>query len=133
MVGKDGFVKVGSDKVGYIDAWSISFAGDIAETNEMGERAKKFMNTTISASGSASGTLDTSDTAQLALLDMFTSGGELEEVDLHLLLEEGNSTDEEFTGQAVITGVEIGSSYTDKVTYSFNYQFSGGVTHNQAD
>lgn len=129
-LGKDGYVNIGEDKVGYIDSWSLSLGVDTAEVSELGQRAKQFEATTINASGSASGTLDTQDPAQQSLLNMFTDGGTISNVDLHLVLQPGDTTDEEFTGSAVITGIEIGASHADKVTFSFNYQISGELTYN---
>jgi len=131
VAGKDGLVKTTNGEVGYLDSWSLSFTGDTAETSSFGQRAKEFVNTTISASGSASGTLDTQDAEQKTIMDMFAAGGTLSEVTLHLVVKPGGSSDEEYTGQAVLTGIEIGSSYSDKVTFSFNFQFTGEVTHNE--
>ena len=132
LIGKDGFIKIGTDGIAYIDNWSLSFASDTAEVSALGSRAKNFVNTTISSTGSASGTLDTSDTAQQAIMNMFVSGGTLTGVEIHLGLKEGTTTPEEYTGTVIITGVEIGVSHGDKVSFSFNFQTDGELTYTQA-
>jgi phosphoribosylformimino-5-aminoimidazole carboxamide ribonucleotide (ProFAR) isomerase len=127
--GHDGNVSTSGGVVGYIDNWSLSFTGDTAEVNQLGQRAKSFINTTISASGSIGGTLDTADVQQKTLIDMFASGGTLSEVELHLVMKIGGSQDEEFSCQAVLTGIEVGAAHGDKVTFSANFQSTGEVSH----
>lgn len=132
LIGKDGFIKIGTDSIAYIDNWSLSFTSDTAEVSALGSRAKNFVNTLVSSSGSASGTLDTSDTAQKAVMDMFVSGGTLTGVEIHLGLKEGTNTPEEFSGTVIITGMEIGVAHGDKVSFSFNFQTDGELTYTPA-
>ena len=129
IMGKDGKVKTSNGDVGYIDSWNLSWTANTAETSAYGSRAQEFKNTTIGASGSASGTLDPADASQSALIDMFTSGGTLSKVQLDLVYQTGGTTDGSYSGEAVITGIEIGSSHSDKVTFSFNFQISGEINH----
>ena len=128
--GKDGFIKLGEDKLAFLDAWSLSMAADTAEVNELGTRGKKVIGTAVSGSGSISGTLDFSDPGQSAIVDMFFSGGEFADVDLHLVLAEGAVSNEEFTGPAFISGFDTGVAHADKATFSANFQFQGEPVHN---
>lgn len=125
LAGKDGWVQLDATSVAHLDTWSLSSTSDTTEVSPLGERASDFINTKITHTGSFGGSLDLSDGGQLSVLNMFSSGGTLSGVSVHLGLIRGDSTDGEIVGNAIITGIEVGSTHTDKVTFSANFQMKG--------
>jgi hypothetical protein len=122
VMGKDGFIKIGADKIAYIDNYSISLTNNIVELPELG---KKFINreyTTSDASGSFSGTLDLLDPAQMGIYSMFLVDGTLAKMDLHL----GLDSTSELNGSTVASSVDLGVNYNDKVTFSCSFSADGG-------
>ncbi len=127
MAGKDGEIKVGTNKIGYIDNFSINVNLGSAETSQIGKQWKEYIPTASDWSGSASGTLDYADAAQKEIVD-------------ELL----NCTDQLFTGEfkvgptltltgsMIITSASITGSHGDKVAVSFNFQGSDALSVKEA-
>ena len=123
MAGKDGEIKLGTNRIGYIDNFSINVNLGTAETSQIGEQWKEFIPTVSDWSGSASGTLDYADAAQKEIVDellactdqLFT--GEFK-VGPALTL----------TGSIIFSSASITGSHGDKVAVSFNFQGSGSLS-----
>ncbi len=123
-LGKDGFIKVGTDKIAYIDNYSVNLTNNIVEVPELGQKFVQREYTTSDASGSFSGTFDLTDSAQESIYTMFLTGGVLSKVELHL----GLNATTELTGNVVISSVDLGATYNDKVTFSASFSADGGLT-----
>lgn len=121
VMGKDGYFKIGSDKVGYVDNWDASITVGVAELPELGKDYKNREYTIRDVTGSFSGTLDLTDAGQSAIYTMFLSGGTLAKAALHL----GMGTDKELTGNAVITNFDISMPAEDKATFSCSFEADG--------
>lgn len=121
VMGKDGFFKIGTDKVGYVDNWSASLTVGTTEVPEVGKDYKNREYTVRDVTGSFSGTLDLADAGQIAIYEMFLTGGTLAKADLHL----GLNTTKELTGSACITTFDIGVPAEDKVTFSCSFEADG--------
>ena len=127
MAGKDGEIKLGTNKIGYIDNFSLNVNLGSAETSQIGKQWKEHIPTASDWSGSASGTLDYADAAQKEIVD-------------ELL----NCTDQLFTGEfkvgptltltgsMIITSASITGSHGDKVAVSFNFQGSDALSVKEA-
>lgn len=121
-MGKDGFIKIGKDKIAYIDNYSINLTNNTVEVPELGQKFTNREYTTSDASGSFSGTFDLTDTVQESIYTMFLTGGTPAKVELHL----GLSATDELTGSAVISSVDLGVAYNDKVSFSCSFSADGG-------
>lgn len=123
-LGKDGFIKIGTDKIAYIDNYSVNLTNNIVEVPELGQQFTQREYTTSDSSGSFSGTFDLTDTSQESIYTMFLTGGNPAKVELHL----GLSATDELTGSVVISSVDLGVNYNDKVTFSASFSGDGGMT-----
>ena len=123
MAGKDGEVKVGSSKVGYIDNFSVNIDMGTEEISALGEDWKSYLATAKGWSGSFSGTFDYGDTnGQKALVDNLVSGTGAS-VTLNLKVSEALT----LTGTAFLTGIGVSGSHGGKIAGSFNFQGSGAI------
>lgn len=130
--GKDGYFKMKkasqtggtADKVAYIDNYSLSINASVAEVSQLGDEWKKTVATLKDWSGTASGTLDLADEEQAMILGMFTESAKVEAVEITF----GLGGTSEYGGKATISGITIGASVNDKVTFSFNFSGDGPLT-----
>lgn len=127
LAGKDGSVKLGSDKIGYIDNYSLSIEQGTAEVSEFEDQWRSYIGTGKGFSGSFSGTFDYGDTnGQKAIIDdLIGNGGTVS-------LEFKTSLGLVLVGTAEISNGSIGGSHGDKITVSFNFQGNGGFTKKMA-
>lgn len=127
LAGKDGYVHLGSDRIGYIDNYSLSIEQGTAETSEFEDQWRKFIGTAKGWSGSFSGTFDYGDTdGQKAIIDdLIGNGGTVS-------LEFKTSMGLVLVGTAEISNATVGGSHSDKITVSFNFQGSSGFTKKMA-
>lgn len=123
LAGKDGSVKRGSNKIGYIDNFSMSIEQGTSEVSEFEDQWKKYVGTSKGFSGSFSGTFDYGDTnGQKAIVDdLIGNGGE---VDLQFKTSMGLV----LVCTAQISNGSINGSHGDKVAVSFNFQGTGAMT-----
>lgn len=124
ILGKDGSVKVGAAEVGFIDSWSLTPAINTAEVTAYGDETKVNVQTLKEWSAEISGTLDTIDAQQSALLDQFEDGT-LAAVVLNLYT--GSAT--YWSGSAVLTGGGIQSTVGDKVSVSYSFACAGDLSY----
>jgi hypothetical protein len=121
VMGKDGYFKIGTSAVGYIDNWSASISVGTTEVPQLGKDYKNREYTVRDVTGSFSGTLDLTDAGQTSIYSTMLKGGTLAKADLHLGL---NSTNE-LTGSACITSFDISVPAEDKVTFSCSFEADG--------
>ena len=121
--GKGGQVKSGANKVASIDTWSLSVDAEMADISEYGDDDRAFLPGLRNATGSISGSYHSTDVYQNAITNQFSSTGTISALTLHLM----TSTSTGFTGSAYLTNLSINSDISDKVGFSANVQFSGGV------
>ena len=127
LAGKDGYVHLGSYRIGYIDNYSLSIEQGTAETSEFEDQWRKFIGTAKGWSGSFSGTFDYGDTnGQKAIMDdLIGNGGTVS-------LEFKTSLGLVLVGSAEISNATVGGSHSDKITVSFNFQGTSGFTKKMA-
>lgn len=128
LAGKDGSVKLGSDKIGYIDNYSLSIEQGTAEVSEFEDQWKKFIGTGKGFSGSFSGTFDYGDTdGQKEIIDdLIGNGGTVS-------LEFKTSLGLVLVCTAEISNASVGGSHSDKISISFNFQGTGSMTKKMAE
>lgn len=120
LAGKDGKFTFGAEAVAYLDNWNLTINAGTAEGGSLGSDWKEFIGTVKDYSGSVSGSLDKSDPGQVAMLTQMTSGDNVEtEAEFSV------ATDMSFTGQVLLTSVQIGVERTGKVSFSANVQGTG--------
>ena len=127
LAGKDGYIHRGSNRIGYIDNFSLSIEQGTSETSEFEDQWREFIGTGKGWSGSFSGTFDYGDTnGQKAIVDdLIGNGGEVS-------LEFKTSMGLVLVGTAEISNATIGGSHADKITVSFNFQGTAGFTKKMA-
>ena len=127
LAGKDGYIHLGSNRIGYIDTLSLSIEQGTAETSEFEDQWRKFIGTGKGWSGSFSGTFDYGDTnGQKAIVDdLIGNGGTAN-------LEFKTSLGLVLVGTAEISNATVGGSHSDKITISFNFQGTSGFTKKRA-
>ncbi len=127
LAGKDGSVKLGSNKIGYIDNFSLSIEQGTTEVSEFENQWREYIGTGKGFSGSFSGTFDYGDTnGQKAIVDDLI--GNRGEVDLQFKTSMGLV----LVCTAQISNGSINGSHGDKVAVSFNFQGTGSMTKKMA-
>lgn len=121
MAGKDGIVKIGTNKIGYIDTWSITRTQNTDETSQIGNPDQEYIPTDRNWSGSLSGSFDYSDAAQKVVMDQLIDTG------VGSVLKCTFVTNAELTlaGDIIVTSVALGASHGGKITLSINFQGTG--------
>ena len=120
MAGKDGSFKFGETAVAYSDNWSLNINSGTAEANQLGSDWKEFIGTVKDWSGSASGSLDVTDTAQKAILTQMTSGTVAATSATFAC-----SATVSFAGNCLLTGITLGAEFAGKISFSANIQGTG--------
>jgi predicted secreted protein len=123
MAGKDGSFKLGAAAMAYIDNWQLNIKSGVAETSKLGTDYKEFIGTVSEFDGSASGSLDVTDTAQKAALTQMTGGAVVATAAEFAL-----DATSKFAGNVLLTSVSIGAPHGDKVSFSCNMQGTGVLT-----
>jgi len=127
LLGKDGFVQVGSVAVGELRGFSVEHTAETIDDTVMGETSRGFKVTYKGFTATVDVLYDPADTGQ----DAFSVGSS---VTLNLFPEAQtvygtpDSGDEKITGTAIVTGKTITSSYDGLVEASISLQGSGDLT-----
>lgn len=120
--GSEGTVKVGSDAIAEIRSFSIEESADTLEDTSMGDAARTYKPSLTNYTGSIDVLWDETDsTGQGAL----TIGAEVE---LNLYPEGDTSGDTYYTGNAIVTGRTINSSFDGLVEMSISVQGNGALS-----
>lgn len=131
--GKGGEVRLGANTVASIDSWTLTVDAEVADISAYGDKDRRFLNGLRNATASISGSYNypsTGSTGQDVLQDQFSSTGTIAALALHLITDTGStaaSSVEGWSGDAYFTNISINSDIGDKVSFSGNAQFSGGV------
>ena len=120
--GSEGTVKVGSDAIAEIRSFSIEESADTLEDTSMGDTARTYKSSLTNYTGSIDVLWDETDTAGQGGL---TIGAEVE---LNLYPEGDTSGDTYYTGNAIVTGRTINSSFDGLVEMSISVQGNGALT-----
>jgi len=126
--GKDGAVMSGGSAVASIDSWTLTVDIETADKTAYGDTDRKFLAGLRSASGSISGTYNSTNTVQLAVQNQFSSTGTVAATTVVLLTNNTTGAKAGWKGTAYFSNVSINSDISDKVGFSANVQFSGGVS-----
>ena len=121
--GKDGEIKIGGKKIGYIDNFSLAINVTTSETNGLGKEWKEHIETGRDWSGSLSGTLDYSDEAQKAAIDAVLTHQTTKLSGAFKV-----SDDLAYNGSFTITSLSITGSWGDKIAVSMNFEGDGALT-----
>ena len=119
--GSEGTVKVGSDAIAEIRSFSIEESADTLEDTSMGDTARTYKSSLTNYTGSIDVLWDETDTAGQGGL---TIGAEVE---LNLYPEGDTSGDTYYTGNAIVTGRTINSSFDGLVEMSISVQGNGAL------
>lgn len=123
IMGKDGDIKIGSTTLS-LDSWTYNPTFNTADITKFGQKVKVNAQTLMEWSVEGSGTLDTADAQQAALLDQFKLGVGGTAVNVRLY----TAASAYFTGSAILTGANIQSTVGDKVTVSYSFACAGIMT-----
>ncbi len=124
IAGKSGKVMIAAATVTDIGNWSLDLGVDVLEDTSLGDDWKTFIAGLKEWSASAEGTWNVaSDTAgQKALQDAFLAGNT---VALKLYVNATNN----YSGNAIITGISIEDPVDDIVSFSVEFQGTGAPTY----
>ena len=113
--GNTGVVYVGSDAFAEVKSFSYDETGDTAEDTAMGDTAKSYVAGHKDGSGSIVCHHDPDDTAQAAM-------NTLEAVALKLHTEGDTATNDEWTGNVIVTSLSINETLDAIVEITFGFQ-----------
>lgn len=125
--GKDGAVMSGGSAVASIDSWTLSVDLEVADISSYGNNDRRFLAGLRNATGSVSGTYNSTNATQLAIQNQFSSTGTVASTTVVLLTNNTTGSKRGFKGTAYFTNVSVNSDISDKVGFSANVQFTGGV------
>jgi len=120
--GKNGVVKVGTNSISQVTAFSITESADTVRTDAMGDGAKTFAAGKSEWSGSVTVRKDSGDTTGQGALAIGS------EVSLKLYAEGETSGLEELIGTAIVTGRNGNVDHDSVNEESFDVQGTGALT-----
>jgi|TARA_R110000822_G_C15313081_1_gene493020 hypothetical protein len=119
--GSEGTVKIGSNAIAEIRSFSLTETADTVEDTTMGDTARTFLSSLTGWSGSIDVFWDETDTSgQVAC----TAGAA---ITLNVYPEGAASTAKYKSGSAIVTGVDINSSFDGMVEATINVQGTGAL------
>lgn len=127
LKGRDGIVKVGSDTLGRVTAWSYSADREYIDATSMGDANEINLTGHNRISGTVTCRVEAGgDTAQDALVSAQTGGTS---VTLELYFEGDDTTSgaRYLTGDAVIGSNEMAGAMDGTVDYTFNFRAADGA------
>jgi hypothetical protein len=125
LMGKDGFISIGANSIGYIDTWNVTAAIGSAEVTAYGDPIRNYAYGIKEWSGNLSGTLSLSDAQQVTVLAQ-ASTATLATVALRMNATTGGSY---WGGNAYIKSATITSKVDDKVSVSVAFQGTGNLAY----
>ena len=137
LVGNNGAVSINGKAVAAVRNFSIDITADTIETTTMGTDARTYVKGLSTFSGSADIYWDSADWDSAGENTTWnsTDGSSLVGADgvvgkFYLDLDStGTNADKAFTGNVIVTGYTINSSFDGMVEASISFQGSGGVTY----
>ena len=119
--GLNGVVKIGSNTVGEVTSFTLSQTQDTVEDTSLTDSMKSYKALRGDATATVECHFDNDDTAQELLVVGNTAT-------LELYPEGADSSDEYFTGTAIVTGNDVSVSMDGITSRTFSFQFTGGVS-----
>ena len=137
LTGNNGAVSINGKAVAAVRNFSIDITSDTIETTTMGTEARTYVKGLSTFSGSADIYFDTSDWDSSGENTTWngTDGSSLVGASgvagkFYLDLDgTGTNVDKAFTGDVIVTGYTINSSFDGMVEASISFQGTGGVTY----
>lgn len=120
--GSEGTVKVGTNAIAEIRSFTLTQAADTLEDTSMGDTARTYLSSLTNFSGSVDCFWDETDTTGQGALTIGAS------VTLNVYPEGADSGDTYYSGSAIVTGIDINSSFDGMVEASISVQGSGALT-----
>ena len=133
--GNGGVLEISADNITYsevaeLTSWSIEESGEAIETTTMSTNIyKTFIPGNYGWSGSGEANWVDDDTAQEAIETALTGGDSTFYGKFYGL---GTSSGDYWSGKIVVTGVSFSGSIDAPISFSFSFQGSGPITHNNA-
>lgn len=120
-IGRDGSVEIATVLVAELRSWTLNRAGNVIPDTVMGDTAETFKGTTTQWDGAAECFYDQEDAGQISLV-------EGSEVALDMMPRGDTSGFEHYTGQAIVTAVNLQAESAGMVEVSFTFQGTGALT-----
>ena len=118
--GLNGVVKIGSNTVGEVTSFTLNQTQDTVEDTSLTDSMKSYKALRGDATATVECHFDNDDTAQELLVVGNTAT-------LELYPEGADSSDEYFTGTAIVTGNDTSVTMDGITSRTFSFQFTGGV------
>lgn len=126
--GTDGKVEKAGTTIANIDSWELTVSADNDETTAYGSREKSFIQTTVGWTGTISGSYDSTDTSQQALIDQFSSTDGTGPAAVTLTLVGSTADSDRYSGSFIINSISNTGSVGTKRSFSADIQATGGVS-----
>lgn len=119
LKGKDGSISAGLNNLANITSFTINEEADTLETTSMGNAGyKTFVGSLKSWSGTVEAIFDDTDTAV----------GTGSEITLTVLVDDGSSTQVQYSGSCIVTSKSVEVGVADLVTVTFEVTGTGALT-----
>ena len=115
LAGKSGDVTVGGTPIGDVKSWSLDSVVDALEVTDMDDDGVRAY---IPGCSGWSGSVEVNKDGAPE-----TIGSEIA-----LVLKESETANQLWSGQAIITGVGVATSFDGVVTYTYSFQGTGALT-----
>ena len=124
--GKGGALTLGGTAVGQIQEWTVSESVDVAETTSMGDSSRSYLAGIKGFEGSADVLYMSSDNTEDAGLAV----GEIQIGTTYaaIFYPAGTSGNISYSGNVIVTGVEVTANFEDAVSASITFQGTGNLT-----
>lgn len=115
LAGKSGDVTVGGTPIGDVKSWSLDYTVDALEVTDMDDAGVRAY---IPGCSGWSGSVEVNKDGAPE-----TIGSEIA-----LILLESDTANQCWTGQAIITGISVATSFDGVVSYTYSFQGTGALT-----
>lgn len=121
-LGSEGLVKVGSNTIAEVTAWTLSESSEMVEDTELSDTSKSFKADLKGWTVSIEAHWDETDAAGQEAMTNGTT------VALNLYPEGAAGSDQYFTGSVIISGIERSGGISGVITASFTGQGTGALS-----
>tara|TARA_A100001201_G_C4018737_1_gene179879 strand:+ start:235 stop:621 length:387 start_codon:yes stop_codon:yes gene_type:complete len=119
--GVNGVVKLGSNTIGEVTAFTLNQTHDTVEDTALSDSNKSYKALRGDATATVECHFDETDTAQEAANSGVSAT-------LELYPEGADSGDKYFVGTAIVTGADVGVTMDGIISRTLSFQFTGGIT-----
>jgi len=120
--GSEGTVHFGANAIAEIRSFTIDQTGDTVEDTTMGDTSRTYIKTLKTFSGSVDVFWDETDTNGQLSMEVHDEGT------INVYPEGNSSGDNYYTGNIIVTGFNITSSFDGMVEASISFQGTGALT-----